>query len=106
MEASTLPVACSLTEPELRERRSAVLRKVGEAVLEIVEVENGNAYRFPLTDEWLDELVNLVRLERQCCPFLTFKISVEPDGGSVRLELTGPSGTKEFGSGEKRWDRG
>jgi len=96
MEVSTLPVACSLTEPELRERRSAVLQKVGQAVLEVVEAENGYAYRFPSDDEWLGELINLVRLERQCCPFLTFRISIEPGGGPVWLELTGQGGTKEF----------
>ncbi len=83
MEVSTLPVACSLTEPELRERRSTVLQEVRQAVLEVVEVENGYAYRFPSDDVWLGELVNLVRLERQCCPFLAFKISVEPNGGAI-----------------------
>ncbi len=96
LKASSLPIACSLTEPELRERRSAVLQKAGSAVLEIVEMESGYAYRFPSDDKWLDELINLVRLERQCCPFLTFRITVEPNGGAVWLELTGPSGTKEF----------
>ncbi len=96
MKVSDLPVACSLTEPELQERRSAVLQKVGRAVLETVEVENGYAYRFPSDDEWLGELINLVRLERRCCPFLAFKISVEAGGGAVWLELTGPSDTKEF----------
>ncbi len=96
MEVSTLPVACSLTESELRERRTAVLQKAGQAVLEVIELGNGYAYRFPTDDEWLGELINLVRLERQCCPFLTFKISVEPSDGPVWLELTGPSGTKEF----------
>ncbi len=96
MEISTLPVACSLTEPELRKRRTTVLQKVGQAVLEVVEAENGYAYRFPSDDEWLGELINLVRLERQCCPFLTFKISVEPGDGPVWLELTGPKGTKDF----------
>lgn len=96
MIVSSLPIACSLTEPELRDRRSAVLQKAGSAVLEIVEVESGYAYRFPSDDKWLDELMNLARLERQCCPFLTFKITVEPNGGAVWLEITGPSGTKEF----------
>lgn len=96
MEAPSLPIACSLTEPELRERRSTALERVGQAVLETVGVENGYAYRFPADDEWLGELVNLVRLERRCCPFLAFKISVEPGGGAIWLELTGPGGTKEF----------
>jgi len=96
MQASRLPVACSLTEPELRERRNTVLEKVGRSVLETVEVKSGYAYRFPADDEWLSELVNLVGLERRCCPFLTFKISAESGGGSIWLELTGPGGTKEF----------
>ncbi len=96
MEASSLPVACGLTEPELRERRNAVLGKVGRAVLETVEVESGYSYRFPADDEWLGELVNLVKLERRCCPFLACKISAEAGGGSIWLELTGPDGTKEF----------
>jgi hypothetical protein len=82
-DASSLVIACSLTEPELREHRSAVLQKIGTAVLEIVEVKNGYAYRFPSDDKWLDELMNLVRLERQCCPFLTFRITVEANGGAV-----------------------
>ncbi len=96
MEGPSLPIACSLTGPELQERRSNVLQKGGRAVLETLEVENGFAYRFPADDEWLGELVNLVRLERRCCPFLAFRISAEPGGGSIWLELTGPGGTKEF----------
>ncbi len=96
MEAPSLPVACSLTEPEFRERRNTVLEKVGQAVLETVELERGYAYRFPSDDEWLSKLVNLVRLERRCCAFLALKILVEPGGRSIWLELTGPGGTKEF----------
>lgn len=96
MEASSSPIACSLSEPELRERRGTVLKKVGQAVLETVELENGYAYRFPSDDEWLVELMNLVRLERRCCPFLTFKISVEAGGESIWLELTGAGGAKDF----------
>lgn len=96
MRVSSLPVACSLTEPQLQERRSTVLLKVGQAVLEVLEVENGYAYRLPADDDWLGELTNPIRLERRCCPFLAFRISVESGNGPVWLELTGPNGTKEF----------
>lgn len=96
MEASSSPIACSLSEPELRERRDTVLKKVGQAVLETVAVESGYAYCFPADDEWLGELVNLIKLERSCCPFLAFKILVEPCNGSIWLELMGPGGTKDF----------
>ncbi len=37
-----------------------------------------------------------VSAERQCCRFLRFGITVEPDNGPVFLELTGPPGTREF----------
>lgn len=96
MDQLNLPVACSLTDAEFRERRSRIFQEVGRAVLEVKETENGYAYRFPSDDDLLSELVQLVCLERQCCPFLKFGVTVEPANGPVWLELTGPHGTKEF----------
>ena len=96
MGSETLPVACTLTEVELRERREGVLRKVRGAVAEVKEVADGYAYRLPADGVWLSELAQLVNLERQCCPFLTFRITAEPAGGPLWLEVTGPPGTKDF----------
>jgi hypothetical protein len=91
-----LPIACSLTSAELQERRSTLLQKVRTAVVEVKELDDGYAYSFPSADEWLYELAGLVDLERQCCPFLRFRITVEKNGGPLLLEMTGPEGTKEF----------
>lgn len=91
-----LPIACRLTEPALKERRKTVLQKVGQSVLETKETEDGFDYRFPADDEWLASLSELIRFERRCCPFLRFRLTVEPDDGPVWLELSGPDGTKEF----------
>ena len=96
METKTLPIACSLTTPELQERRSTVLQKVRRAVIDTKELEDGYSYTFPSTSELLGELAGLVELERQCCPFLRFRITVAPDGGPLLLEMTGPEGTKDF----------
>ena len=96
MDKHSLPVACSLTEVELRQRRELVLKKVRSAVLERRELEDGYAYRLPATEEWLAALASLINFERQCCRFLTFQIIVEPDTGPLWLQLTGPPGTKEF----------
>ncbi len=41
-------------------------------------------------------LGEFIQLERQCCPFLRFQLTVEPGGGPIWLELTGPPGTREF----------
>jgi hypothetical protein len=91
-----LPVACSLTGPELQERRRSILEKVSGAVSEVRETGDGYAYRFPSDGGWLPELARLIDLERQCCPFLRFRVTVEAGGGPIWLELSGPDGTKAF----------
>ena len=34
--------------------------------------------------------------ERECCPFLTFELTAQPNMGPVSVRVTGPAGTKEF----------
>jgi hypothetical protein len=83
-------------DSELRERRSSVLRDVISVVSEVKELENGFAYRFPGGETRITELANLIDLEHRCCPFLTFRVTVEAGDGPIWLEMTGPTGTKEF----------
>ena len=96
MTSIDLPIACNLTAPELQERRRTVLQKVRSAVVEVRELENGYAYSFPSAGDWLVEVAGLIDLERQCCPFLRFQLTVEQNDGPLWLEMTGPAGTKEF----------
>ena len=91
-----LPIACSLTVPELQARRTEVLQKVRAAALEVKETEDGFAYRFPSNDSLLADLSTLIQLEHQCCPFLKITLIVEAGSGPIWLDLTGPPGTKEF----------
>jgi hypothetical protein len=96
MDRFNLPVACTLTDVELQERRRQVLEKARGAVAEVREIEDGFVYRFSSDGARIAELANLVELEHKCCPFLKFRITVEPGDGPVWLELTGPEGTKAF----------
>ena len=96
METTSLPIACTLTNSELQERRSNLLQKVRRVVVEVRELDDGYAYSFPSEGEWLRELAGLIDLERECCPFLRFRLTVEANGGPTWLELTGPEGTKDF----------
>lgn len=91
-----LRVACSLTDHELQERRNIVLQKIGGSVLEVKELESGYAYRFPSDEGSLMEIAQLINLERRCCSFLNFRVSVEAGDGPMWLELSGPEGTKSF----------
>jgi hypothetical protein len=90
----TIPIACSLTAEELPERR-ALLGKLGQAVSETQERVEGYAYRFE-SDALLPEILEIVRAERECCPFLRFSLIFEPGNGPLWLEVTGSEDTKEF----------
>lgn len=89
-----LPVACTLTDAELRERRATILGSVRRAVLDISPLPSGYAYRFEATSENLSQLARLVDLERQCCAFLTFRIIVETGRQPICLKITGPPESK------------
>ena len=93
---SELPVACSLSTAEVRERRGAVLAPLAAAVEEVKGLENGLALRFAAGGAILAGLAELIELERRCCPFLRFVLAVEAGGGPLWLSLTGPPGTRAF----------
>ena len=96
MKTNDLPIACALTRAQLQDRRRTVLDSVKQAVVETKELDDGFALSFHSSGESLKELVAMVDLERQCCHFLQFRITVEAGGGPLWLEITGPDGTKDF----------
>ena len=88
------PIACTLTDAEMRERRRTILYAVQNAALNVSSLPLGYAYRFAPTSEVLARLAHLVDLERQCCPFLAFEITVAADNQAICLEVTGPPEAK------------
>jgi hypothetical protein len=42
------------------------------------------------------KLAHFVEHERQCCPFYSFALEVEPNGGLFWLRMTGGEGVKQF----------
>jgi hypothetical protein len=93
-------LSCKLTTPELQQRKSTVIESLKKQVIQTKELENGFAFKFLGTDKMLDELIEFIKTERQCCDFFIFTISVKGDQGEIWLELTGADGTKEFMKGE------
>lgn len=87
-----LPVVCTLTNEELRERRLNVIEPIRRSVTKSDELPDGYAYTFTPHADLLFQLARLVDLERQCCQFLTFRIIANHE--SIRLEVTGTSNVK------------
>ena len=88
------PIACTLNDVEMRERRRTLLDAFRNAALDVTSLPLGYVYHFPPTSAVLAQIVGLVELERQCCPFLTFKIIVAADNQGICLEVTGPAEAK------------
>ena len=91
-----LPIACSLSESELRERRKTILVSMQHDVIDTESLPNGYRYEFRAQADVLSKLAELVWLEHDCCRFLTFKIVVEAGDAPVRLEVTGPPESKQM----------
>ncbi len=73
-----------------------VQREVSGAAEEVRELPDGYALRFPGEGGWLATLAELIRCERECCPFLRLELHAEQQDGPLWLRLRGPAGTKEF----------
>ena len=93
---SELPVACTLTPEALRARREGLLMGVVRRAEHREELSEGLRLQFAPSGETIALIAQAVDAERHCCRLLRFGITVEPDGGPVFLDLTGPSGTRDF----------
>ncbi len=71
-----------------------LLRRLSQHRQATTELVDGYAFTFPPRSELLADLAAWVALERRCCPFLRFAISI--DAASTVLELSGGRGAKEF----------
>ena len=88
-------VACFLTDNELKTRRQEHLDRMAALLKEVDELPTGFKYTFRLESKTLEQLTKIIELERNCCPFLNFDLSLRAGDNPVSLTLTGPEGTKE-----------
>ena len=93
---SEIPVACYLTDKELQARRKNYLEKAAESLIDSAELSDGFVFRFSVAGATLQNLAEIIDLERKCCPFLNFRLTIEAGRDFVSLELTGAEGTKEI----------
>ena len=91
-----LPIACSLSDGKQRERREELSRELFSGRFSTEELEDGYGFVFPGGAEWAEKLVSFVVSERECCPFFTFEMIFEPEGGPISLRVRGPKGAREF----------
>ncbi len=96
MTNPNLPVACALSDPQMREREATLVAHFRSGVISVAELTDGYAFQLPGDRKWLELVSELMIAERECCPFLTFQLTAEPNMGTLTLRISGPDGSKEF----------
>src|SRR2546423_14938547 len=90
------PIVCTLGPEALKARRQGLLARVAALSKHTTKIAAGYRFEFTPERETLSLLAQMIDGERQCCRFLRFDLTVEPNSGPISLELTGPPGTREF----------
>jgi hypothetical protein len=96
--ANESPIACNLGAftIEQRRRKEELGSHLWASVQETRELPDGYAFRLPADASSLQNAAEWVALERLCCPFFSFGVEAEREGGPVWLRLTGREGVKQF----------
>jgi len=88
-------IACTLTQAELATRATSSCPGLSRAVSQET-IPGGFRWTFSETQGLLNDVACVIEAERRCCRFLRFRVTFEPDGGPLCVEVTGPEGTQEF----------
>ncbi len=83
-------------DQEQRKRYSILVSDLLSRYLELKELPDGYAMRFPNDSVLFTELSEWATLEQLCCPFLTLTLELQLDQGPTWLKLTGKDGVKDF----------
>ena len=90
---TTRPIACTLSAYQLRAERDTLLLGLADHALQRTPLPRGMRLRFSSTAERMRQIDAVVRRERECCPFLEFRVGLSLGDRALTLDVTGPDGT-------------
>ena len=93
---SILPIACTLTPGQINACRDHLIPGLFKRSQSTTVLPDGYRLTFAPASDTLCGIVDTLDRERQCCQFLRFQLTIEPAGGAIVLDLTGPEGTLDF----------
>ena len=90
------PIACTLTPGEIRSGRTDLLPGLADLAVRRAPLPNGVRLVFAPSAATLRRIGEVVAREKRCCGFLDFRVRTGGIPGAIRLDVTGPEGTREF----------
>ena len=89
-------IACTLVDAAFVARKEAIRTSLLDYLQESRELADRYAFRFDADTVRAAQLLDFIEAERTCCPFFTFELIFEPEGGPVWLRLRGSEEIKRF----------
>src|SRR5215207_6211335 len=89
---TNLPIACTLSAEQLAADRETLLLGLADHAVQRTPLPSGLRLRFAATAERMRQIDAVVRRERECCPFLDFRVGLAL-GSTLTLDVTGPEGS-------------
>jgi hypothetical protein len=87
-----LPIACSLSAPDLKDRLAEMARLGRDALIDRRLDGTHAQLRFAAGAGVRGRVAAIVAAESSCCAFLAFRVTDEPD--AVALDVTAPEGAE------------
>ncbi len=96
IQESTIACDLSVFTEAQREQHVLTTKALFEWVQEVVDLQDGYAFRLPDETSKLRQVADFIVNERLCCPFIGFTLTVQPHAGGVWLQLTGGADVKQL----------
>ncbi len=91
-------IACNLDAltPSERAWRSELAVNIQAHTAALEEFASGYRIQLPNDPALCEQALELILLERRCCPFLSLELAFEPGEGHVYLQMGGSPAVKQF----------
>lgn len=92
-----IALACKLTDKEQIKRMNELHRTLFKKISQVIEHQNSYELVFDQAgDGMISDLTEFIKFERQCCPWLVFHLTFQPEEGPISLEMGDSKETKQM----------
>jgi len=89
-------LSCALLPDELNERLGLIKEELFDANIDTEELDDGYIFYFNDENELADKVLDFVKIEKKCCPFFKFDVSILPFSRGIALKVSGGPRVKDF----------
>jgi len=89
-------LSCTLLPGELNERLAEIKAEIFTSDVHKEELNDGYIFYFDDKGDLADKVLDFLKVEKKCCPFFKFDLSILPYQGGMALKISGGPQVKSF----------